>query len=109
MAKYHRVDPNSLFANVHNLKKGDILLARGGKQVILEETKDDGASWIMKDLTTGLLLDLNILEDVDITYLGQYQQPPQAGSTAQLPSPPPAPLPSRMVGPVSGESQKDTE
>ena len=108
VAKYHRADPNSLFANVHNLKKGDILLTRGGKQVILEETKDDGANWIIKDSITGLLSDLNILENLDMTYLNQHQQPPQAGSTVPLPSPPRAPLPYRMVGPVSDESQNDT-
>ena len=38
----------------------------------------------------------------------QYQGEPQASSTVPLPSPPLAPLLSRMVGPISGESQHNT-
>ena len=62
-------------------------------------------------VTTGLLSGLNILGYMDMRYLdpgGQHQEEPQASSTVPLPSPPLAPLLSRMVGPVSGESQHNT-
>ena len=55
--------------------------------------KDDDANSNMKGVTTG----------------GQhFQEEHQASSTAPLPSPPLAPLLSRMVGPASGESQYNT-
>ena len=70
LAKFNRPDPNSLFANIHSLKRGDTLITRQCKHLILEDIREDG-TLVMKDIVAGSQLELDSFQEVDMQYLGQ--------------------------------------